>query len=84
MNGYSGEIPQQAIKYQLQPLGNAFWWQTLIERGNEKRELATVMPEITQLRSEFNLLHARRLEAFAVKRSRDDTKLRWIMLTLKA
>ena len=72
MDGYSGEIPQQAIKYQLQPLINAFWWQTLIERGIEKIELATVMTEITRLGSEFNPLHARRLEAFAVKRGGDD------------
>ena len=31
MDGYSGEIPHQGIKYQLQPLANAFRWQTLIE-----------------------------------------------------
>ena len=35
-------------------------------------ELAAVMTEITRLGSEFNPLHARRSEAFAVKRGRDE------------
>ena len=35
-------------------------------------ELAKVMTEITQLGSEFNPLHARRSEAFAVKRGRNE------------
>ena len=63
MNGYSGEIPQQAIKYQLQPLVNTFWRQTMIERGIEEMELAAVMTEMRRLSLEFNPLHSRRLEA---------------------
>ena len=70
MDGYSGEIPQQAIKYQLQPLVNSFWRQTLIQQRIEK--MATVMTEISRLGSEFNPLHARRLKAFGVKRGGDE------------
>ena len=72
MDGYSWEIPQQAIKCQVQLHVNTFWWQTLIERGIEKMELAAVMTEITQLGSESNPLHARRLDGFAVRRGRDE------------
>ena len=36
MDGYSGEIPHQGIKYQLQPLANAFRWQTL---GTKRRKI---------------------------------------------
>ena len=35
-------------------------------------KLSAVITEITRLGSEFNPLHARRMEAFGVKRGRDE------------
>ena len=67
MDGYSGKIPQLAIKYKLQPLVNAFWSLVVKSNGTGRS-----MTEITQLSSELNPLHARRMEAFGVKRGRDE------------
>ena len=57
MDGFSGDIPQESIVYQVCPLVNSFWWKILVDRGIKKCDLPGVMSEITKLGAEFNPLH---------------------------
>ena len=68
MDGYSGDIPQEAIHFQICPLINSFWWKILVDRGIKDLDLPGVMSEITKLGAEFNPLHQRRLSVFNIKR----------------
>ena len=42
MDGYSGDIPQESLVYQICPLVNSFWWKILVDRGIKKCDLAGV------------------------------------------
>ena len=72
MDSYGGQVPKDSIQFQIAPLINSYWWQILVDRGVKKLDLVGVMTLITQLGSEFNPLHQRRLSVFNVKRQGEE------------
>ena len=70
MDGYAGNIPQEAIHFQIAPLINSFWWKILLDRNVKSLDLDGVLSLITKLGAEFNPLNQRRL---AVSGGREKT-----------
>lgn len=70
MDGFQGDPMIPAIPIQLQPLVEATWWQSLIQRGiNDNKTLDQVIRIVVEESEARNPLHQRRIELLRVKKS---------------
>ena len=70
MDGFQGEPMVKSIPIHLQPLVEATWWQSLVQRGVEENKSLDQVIELIEAESEArNPLHQRRMELLRVRKS---------------
>ena len=70
LDGYQGSPPNNAIHIHLQPLIEATWWMSLVQRGiTDNKNLDAVIEIILQESDARNPLHSRRMELLRAKKS---------------